>query len=239
MVVKFPPGVQHHRFTVDDYHRMTDLGILTEDHPVELIHGEVIYKADSRSPEVHHTPTAERYRFTVDEYERLVETGILTEEDRVELIHGEVVTKMSIGPRHAAVVKRLIRLLGGQIQGQAIMGSQDPVRLSDSEPEPDVSVLRPSPDDYESRHPTPVDVLLVIEVAGSSFADDRDIQGPLYAANGIAEYWIVNLNDDTVHVHRAPQPDGTYASVQQFTRGATLTVAALPGVAIAVADILP
>jgi Uma2 family endonuclease len=239
MVIRLPPGVQHHRFTVDDYHRMIDLGILTEDHPVELIHGEVVYKADARSPEFRHTATTERYRFTVDEYERLIRAGILAEEDRVELIHGEVVKKMSIGPRHAAVVKRLIRLFGGQIQGRAQLGAQDPVHLADSEPEPDLSILRPSPDDYEAHHPTPADVFLLIEVAESSFVADRDIQGPLYARNGIVEYWIINLNDDTVHVHRGPQADGTYASVQQHARGATLTVAALPGVAVAVTDILP
>jgi Uma2 family endonuclease len=65
------------------------------------------------------------------------------------------------------------------------------------------------------------------------------VKGPRYARNGILEYWIVNLNNDTVHVHRGPQPDGTYTSVEQFARGATLTIAALPGVSVPVADILP
>ena len=239
MVIKFPPSVQHHRFTVADYHRMAELGILTEDHPVELLDGEVFYKADYRSPEFHHTSIQERYRFTVDEYERLIEAGILGEKDRVELIHGEIVKKMSIGPRHAAVVKRLIRLFSGQIQGIAQIGAQDPVRLADSEPEPDTSVLRPSPDDYESRHPTPAEVFVLIEVADSSLTDDRDIQGPLYARNGIPEFWIVDLNTDTVLVYRNPQPDGTWAVSETHGRGDTLTVAALPGVAVAVADILP
>src|SRR5437763_1239741 len=135
MVVRLPPRVQHHRFTVDDYHRMIDLGIMTENHPVELIRGEVVYKSNYRSPEFHYTPVSERYRFTVNEYERLVEAGILTEDDRVGLIHGEVVKKMAIGPRHAAAVKRLRRVFGELLGRRATLGSQDPVRLDDSEPE--------------------------------------------------------------------------------------------------------
>src|SRR5437588_692762 len=123
MVVRLQPEVQHHRFTVDDYHRMIDLGIMTKNHHVELIDGEVLYHADYRSPEFHYTATIERYRFTVDEYERLIEAGILTEDDRVELIHGELVKKMAIGPRHAAAVKRLRRVFGDLVNGGATLGS--------------------------------------------------------------------------------------------------------------------
>src|SRR5207253_3267753 len=131
------------------------------------------------------------------------------------------------GPRHAAAVKRLRRVFGDLVNGGATLGSQDPVRLDDSEPEPDLSVLHFRSDDYASGHPTAAEVYLIVEAADSSFDDDRDVKGPLYARNLIPEYWIVNLNDDTVHVHRGPQPDGTWTSVQQLARGATLTVAAL------------
>jgi Uma2 family endonuclease len=120
-----------------------------------------------------------------------------------------------------------------------MMSVGDPIRLADSEPQPDFVLLIPRADFYASGKPVPADDYLIVEVADSSFDHDRDVKGPLYARNGIVEYWIINLNDDTVHVHRGPRPDGTYASVEQHTRGATLTVAALPGVAVAVADILP
>src|SRR4051812_42089081 len=113
MVVKFPPGVQHHRFTVEGYHRMAELGILTEDHPVELIDGEVFRKADRRSPHLLGTATQERYRFTPDEYQRLLDAGILTDHDRIELSDGEVVTTMTIGDPHAACVDRLNHHLHG------------------------------------------------------------------------------------------------------------------------------
>jgi Uma2 family endonuclease len=123
--------------------------------------------------------------------------------------------------------------------GRFIVSVYSPIVLADSEPEPDFSLTRFRADFYASGKPRPHDVFLVVEIADESLAFDRNVKGPLYAENGIAEFWIVNLNDDTLRVYRSPQPDGTYASVEQFTRGAALTIAALPGVSVAVADILP
>jgi Uma2 family endonuclease len=179
------------------------------------------------------------FRFTVDQYDQMIETGILTEDDRVELIRGEIVPKMAIGSRHAGVVNRLNRLLYSQVQGRAILSLQNPVHLSDSEPEPDLAVLHPRADDYADSLPEASEVFLLIEVADSSLDRDRDEKAPLYAENGISEYWIVNLDDDTVLVHRGPQPDGTWTTITTHGRGDILTVAALPTVTVAVADILP
>jgi Uma2 family endonuclease len=121
----------------------------------------------------------------------------------------------------------------------AIIGAGDPITLTDSEPEPDVSVLRPRPDEYASGHPTPSDIILLVEVSDSSWDRDYDEKAPLYAESGVPEYWIVNLNDETVHVFRGPQSDGTWSNTQQCTRGGTLTIDALSGISIAVNDILP
>ena len=179
------------------------------------------------------------FRFTVDQYDRMVEAGILTEDDRVELLRGEIVPKMPIGSRHAAVVNRLVRLLGSRIVGRAVLAAQNPIHLADSEPEPDLAMLHPRSDDYESGHPGPADVFALIEVADSSLDRDRDEKAPLYAENGIPEYWIIDLDSDTVLVHRNPRPDGAWADVTTRRRGDGLDVAALPGVTIAVADVLP
>jgi Uma2 family endonuclease len=179
------------------------------------------------------------FRFTVGQYDQMIETGILTEDDRVELIRGEIVPKMPSDPPHAGTIKRLIRLIDPQLRGRALLGVQDPIHLADSEPEPDQSILHPSPDDYTTRHPTPADIFVLVEVADSSLDRDRNEKNPLYAENGVIEYWIINLNDDTVLVHRQPRPDGTWADITTHGRGATLDIAALPGVAVAVADILP
>jgi Uma2 family endonuclease len=178
------------------------------------------------------------FRLTVPRYERMIEVGILDENDRVELIRGQLVAKMSIGDEHAACVKRLNRQLTISAGVRAIVGVQDPVRLADSVPEPDVSLLQPRADFYASGSPTPADVFLIVEVADSSLDYDRNGKGPLYAENGIAEFWIANLIDRCLEVHRQPRPDGTYADVRTLRPGDTADIAALPGVSVAVSDIL-
>jgi Uma2 family endonuclease len=239
MVVKFPPDVQYHQFTVDDYHRMIDLGILTEDHPLELIDGEVVWKANRRSPQWHGTACRERYPFSAEEYGRLLEAGILTPGDRVELSRGERGERMTIGDPHCACVDRCLDILHRAVGLGGLVRVQNPVVLDVHEPEPDLSVVTRRPDYYRLGKPRAADVLLLIEVADTSFEYDRDVKGPRYARNGIPEYWIVNLTDDTLHVYRGPQPDGTWAVSETRRRGDMLTAAALPGVAVAVADILP
>jgi Uma2 family endonuclease len=179
------------------------------------------------------------FRFTVEQYDQMIETGILSEDDRVELIRGEIVPKMPSDPPHAGTIKRLIRLIDPQLRGRAILGVQDPVHLADSEPEPDLSILHLSPDDYTTRHPATADIFALIEVADSSLDRDQNEKGPLYAENGIIEYWIINLNGGTVLVHRKPQTGGTWADVTTRSPGDTLDIVALPGVTVAVADILP
>jgi Uma2 family endonuclease len=178
------------------------------------------------------------FRIAVARYEKMIRLGILDENDKVELIRGELVAKMSIGTRHAASVRRLNQLLTLRTQATAQVGVQDPIELADSMPEPDVTLLAPRADFYANRRPTPADVLLLIEVADSSLDYDRNVKGPLYAENGVAEYWIVNLIDDCLEVHRQPRPDGTFADVRVLRPGDTADVVALPGVTVAVADIL-
>jgi Uma2 family endonuclease len=166
----------------------------------------------------------------------MIQIGILKEHDRVELIRGEIVAKMTIGDPHIICVDRLNKLLGRLVDDLAIVSLQNPVRLADSEPEPDVVLKRVKSAPYGK--PDPPDVLLIIEVADSSLDDDREVMRPLYAENGIVEYWIVNLIDRCLEVHRQPRPDGTYADVRTLRGGDSIDIAALPGLTIAVADIL-
>jgi Uma2 family endonuclease len=182
--------------------------------------------------------TMVRHRFSVDDYEQMIDFGILSENDRVELIRGEILEKMSIGERHGASVNRLNRLFNRRAGDRAIVSVQNPVRFPDSEPEPDVSLLEPRDDFYESAKPLPADVLLLVEVSDTTIDYDRDVKRPLYAEARIREYWIVNLNDDTLEVHRDSQPDGTYRDVQIVRRGQQIEVAALPGVILMLDEIL-
>ena len=183
--------------------------------------------------------TRVRHRFSVDDYDEMVARAIITENDRVELIRGEVLEKRTIGDMHAACVKRLNRLFGSIVGDRAIISIQDPIHLTDSEPEPDVALLRPRPDFYASARAQPIDVFLLIEVADASLNFDCEVRDPLYAENGICEYWIVNLLDGCIEVHRHPRADGRYADVQTHARGESITIEALPGCALAVNDISP
>ncbi len=126
---------------------------------------------------------------------------------------------IGIGSEHAACVRRLSRFLIRNAEPQALVSAQNPVRLNEaSEPEPDLALLRPREDDYASRHPQPDDVFLVVEVADTSLSFDRDVKLPLYAAAGIPEAWIVDLEADEVHVYR--EPDGErYATHETCSPG--------------------
>jgi Uma2 family endonuclease len=182
--------------------------------------------------------TLVRHRFSVDEYEQMIEHGILTENARVELIRGEIIEKMAIGDPHAACVKRLNRLFSTTLGNRALISVQDPIRLIDSEPEPDVALLLPRDDYYLSGKPRAPDILLVIEVSDSSLEYDREVKLPMYAEAGIAEFWIVNLEDDCLEVYRQPTAGGVYNEIRILRRGEDADIAALPGPSVAVDDIL-
>ena len=180
----------------------------------------------------------ERRWFNVDEYYRMIDAGILSEDDRVELIEGEVIKMSPIGKLHAACVKRLNELFVFLVGRTAIVSVQDPIRLSDfSEPQPDLALLKRRDDFYSSGHPTPDDVLLVVEVADSSVQYDRVIKMPLYARSGIPEAWLVDVARDLVEVYARPV-NGQYQDFLEARRGETLTLSSLPNLAISVDDIL-
>ena len=179
-----------------------------------------------------------RRRFTVDEYHRMAEVGLLNEDDRVELINGEIVEMTPIGVPHASTVRRLIRLLSQRFSGQAIVDVQNPVRGWEySEPQPDLTLLRARPGMYSDAHPGPGDVLVVIEVADSSAAYDREVKLPLYASAGFPEAWLVDLTDEHIEVHRMPTPEG-YRDVRILQRGDRFAPGAFPDVEINVDEVL-
>jgi len=175
--------------------------------------------------------------FNVDEYYRMAQTGILSEDDRVELIEGEIIQMSPIGSRHAACVGRLTDLLA-EVRDKAIVWVQNPIRIdSYSEPEPDVALLRKRADFYSSSLPTPVDVLLVIEVADTSVEYDRDTKIPLYAGAGIAEALLVNLPGDVIEYYSEPV-GGRYQAVRIIQRGESFTSQVVTAVTLSVEQIL-
>ncbi len=178
-----------------------------------------------------------RRRFTREEYHRMGEVGILKPTDRVELIRGEIVEMSPIGPRHIAFVNNLTQLLVVRLAGRAIVSVQNPVALADdTEPQPDLAILRRRPTPYKEREPYTEDVLLLIEVAESSLRYDRSTKLRLYAETGIPEYWVVDCVAESIDLYRTPSADG-YRDVSRVAGAATVTLQAFPDLGLTTAEI--
>ncbi|HAV63159.1 MAG TPA: Uma2 family endonuclease [Verrucomicrobiales bacterium] len=179
-----------------------------------------------------------KHRFTVVDYHRMAETGVLSPDARVELLNGEIIDLSPIGPFHGGVTKYLIDVFSGAAKSRWKLSVQDPVCIDEhSQPQPDVMLLRPAADFYRRRHPQPKDVFLLIEVADTSLEQDREVKLPAYGRAGIAEVWIVNLNELTVEVHREPHFEG-YAARTVLKVGDHARPAAFPDVVVDVAELL-
>jgi Uma2 family endonuclease len=180
----------------------------------------------------------QRRLFTVQEYHLMGEAGILGEDDRVELIEGEIVQMAAIGTRHASCVKRLNRRFSVIPEDSAILGIQDPIQLTErTEPQPDVVLLQPRADYYETAHPIPSEVLLLVEVSDRTIDFDRDVKVPNYARSGIQEVWLWDLEVNCLEVYRCPTANG-YTSMQKFERGEIVTPLAFPEFEVSVDFIL-
>jgi Uma2 family endonuclease len=177
------------------------------------------------------------------EYERLVDLGVFDGEP-LELIGGQLIVAEPHGSPHAAAIGMTGDAVRAALPPGWIVRIQTPIALDDeSAPEPDVAVVRGRHADYRDAHPARA--ALVVEVAESSLAFDRVQKGSLYARAGIADYWIVNLEDRVVEVYRDPIPDLTapfgwrYSSVERMRPAALLTLLHLPQAAVPVAALLP
>jgi Uma2 family endonuclease len=187
----------------------------------------------------------QRRPFTRAEYERAAELGLFGPEERLELIGGEVIKKVT--PQrslHATGVSLAADVLKRAFPGGHDVRVQLPLVIGDdSEPEPDVALVRGEIRDHLAAHPSTA--LLVIEVADSSLAFDRTTKASLYASAGIPEYWVVNLQDRVLEVHRAPesmagQPFGhLYRSITRYAEDGSIAPLAAPGSVVRVADLIP
>jgi len=145
------------------------------------------------------------HRFTVAQYHRLLETGILREHDRVELIQGLIVDKMTHNPPHDGTVLLVQTEVLQLLPGEWVLRIQSAITLTDSEPEPDLTIARGPRRRYLTAHPRTIDIGQLIEVSDTSLEEDRSIMGPLYAQARIPCYWIVNLKAGQVEVYREPR----------------------------------
>ncbi|UFP96710.1 Uma2 family endonuclease [Gloeobacter morelensis] len=136
--------------------------------------------------------TTQLRAWTVEEYHRMIEAGILTTEDQVELLEGQIVQMSPQKSPHAATTHKASDVLQKILAETALIRTQFPITLlPDSEPEPDIVVVRPDPRYYLERHPDAGDILLLIEVSDSTLDYDRRCKAGVYARVGIADYWIL------------------------------------------------
>jgi Uma2 family endonuclease len=173
--------------------------------------------------------TVPRRKLSLSEFHRMGDAAILRENDRVELIQGELIEMAPIGSRHAGKVNRLSNFLSRAVGSRAIVATQNPIMLPpDSELQPDVALLKPRADYYESSLPGPADVFLIIEVADATLAYDRDVKIPLYAQHAIPEIWLVDVQSGSLSIYRDPSPRG-FQQVLIAAHTDTVSPAMVPG----------
>ena len=181
------------------------------------------------------------YRLTVDQYEAMVDAGIFTKHDRLELIEGLLVAKMTKKPDHSVGSEKCRRRIDRALPPGWHTRHEQPIRIPprDSEPEPDIAVARGEVEDYETRHPGPADIALVVEIARSSLAADRAL-ARTFGGGGIPVYWIVNVVDRQLEVYAGPI-EGSYPEPTILPESATveLIIAGEIVARIPVADLLP
>ncbi|MCC7423952.1 MAG: Uma2 family endonuclease [Planctomycetaceae bacterium] len=180
--------------------------------------------------------TAPLFTLTLQQYHALTESGILPDGEPVEFIEGLLVRKdrsdrggnlLNHGVRPATGVKRGARVIERATHDLSVhVQVQLPVTLSNlSEPEPDYCLVKGLPEDFAHAHPSPRDLLLVVEVADNSLSYDRTTKCRVYASAGVSCYWIVNLVSDCVEVFTDPDTaEGSYRTHRTFPRGAMLEI---------------
>jgi Uma2 family endonuclease len=144
------------------------------------------------------------WRMSVAQYHAMIAAGVLTEDNPIELLQGWLVQKMPKSPRHTVVTRLLFNRLEALLPSGWFVNMQEPITTEDSEPEPDLTVVRGEPRDYFTYHPHPEQVVLLIEVSDATLNRDRTLKKQLYATAAVPVYWIVNLPDHQIEVYSQP-----------------------------------
>lgn len=162
-------------------------------------------------------PTNPIWRLSVDQYHQMIETGILTDDDLVELLEGWLVTKMPKNPRHRLSTQLTREAIARLLPPEWYVEDQEPITLADSEPEPDVAVIKGERRHYHDHHPSADDVGLLIEVSDTTLQRDRTVKKKIYARANILIYWIINLPEQQIEVYTTPWSNAETADYQHCT----------------------
>ena len=183
-------------------------------------------------------------KFTVNEYHRLIDGGFFAKNERVELIRGEIIKMSPKRTPHSVCNYLLLKTLTILLEDLAIVRGQEPIFIPpNSEPEPDIVIAVNQDDSYLSSHPTPADVLLVIEISDSTLQYDRETKLPLYAEAGINNYWIINLRDRHLEAYTQSFSDAkgkfAYRSKQIVLSDETISVPSFDNLTLDLTKVFP
>jgi Uma2 family endonuclease len=180
-----------------------------------------------------------RTQISVERFQTMIERGVLLQDDRVELIKGEMIDRAPIGSRHAFTLTELGMRLTRAVSEGVRVAIQCPLVLSeDSQPEPDLILLREKVGKYADALPTPADVLLLVEVSDTPIDYDRGTKLPLYAEGGVPEVWIANVRERRIEVYQQPGTKG-YGFRRECKPGERLAPSGAPEAVLNVGDVFP
>jgi Uma2 family endonuclease len=171
------------------------------------------------------------HRVTVEEYHRMGELGMLDESH--ELLRGYIVKKMPKSPLHVRILQKLLMLLIRSVPSGMFVRPEQPLTFGDSEPEPDLSVVRGGPDDWAEHHPATAE--LVVEISVSTIEADVE-KADIYAEAGVPEYWLVRPEAAELDVYRMPS-NGRYAEKVTLRGGDTLRCGSIAGVEVKLGEL--
>ena len=175
------------------------------------------------------------YKWSIEEWHDLVDSGVLADK-RVELLEGEIIEMSPEGIPHRNTNHRVVKYLRKLLDGMAEIYESHPITLDNSEPEPDIAIVRLPESIYDNHHPYPQDIYWLIEISDKTLAKDLEKKTITYARNSITEYWVIDLNSRKLVVHTQPQGD-RYERVVEYKTG-TISSIAFPQIAIALERLL-
>jgi Uma2 family endonuclease len=185
----------------------------------------------------------QRKRWSRAEYERFVAMGAFLPEDRLELIDGDLIQQMPQNTPHTTSLRLTDRAMNRIFGDGYDVRTQMPLICGESMPEPDIAVVIGNPRDYRLAHPETA--VLIVEISDTTLGYDRSTKGSLYARAGVIDYWIVNIADRLLEVHRDPAPMAEqmfgwhYRSILPYTEDQSIAPLAAPDLLISIADLLP
>jgi Uma2 family endonuclease len=174
-------------------------------------------------------------KWTIEDYHRMIDAGILCDR-KVELLAGEIIEMSPEKPIHYNTTRQGVKYLEQLFSSVAEVRFNGPITLADSEPEPDIAIVRLPVNKYNIHHPYPEDIFLVIEVANTSLKKDLELKQTIYANAKIQEYWIMALSQAKLIVFREPS-NGYYRSREEYTQG-EISSLAFPEIKISIPRLL-